>query len=162
MALLSKLVELPSLMVWEGARLRTTASMLSVLVWPCGMSFSHSPFPLPLCTAFLFYIRPPSFQPRERSVPFKAMLPPQHTALPLPFPSLLIDYSHLGISTRTPCYALSQCVFTPLTSLRRIQHSLLFLVHICNVKLTGRLDLKKQDSEPGLKTTSFGVFMCFT
>ena len=88
----------------------SSPSMLSfsgcVTLWHV---FQPFPFPLPLCTASLFYIPLLSTEERSRGsafafVPFKAMLPPQQqrtTARSLFLCRCLlhIDYSHLGIST---------------------------------------------------------------
>ena len=122
--------------LWSSPPARFHAFFARVTLWHV---FQPFPFPLPLCTAFLFYIRwPPSFQPRQRranrgTLPLKqcyrlSIPPPTRSSAPLPS-FLHIDYSHLGISTWTPCYALSQRVLTPLTSLWRTPRSLLFVVH---------------------------------
>ena len=104
----SILGELPSLIVRDGARPpcrrfaspRFHAFFAGMTLWHV---FQPFPFPLPLCTASLFYIPLPpsslSFQPRSAAeeafafVPFKAMLPPQQRTIarsfapPLPLPS---------------------------------------------------------------------------
>ena len=123
------------------------------------MSFSHSPFLspfLPLCTASLFYIRSPSFQRSAecgRSVPLKAMLPPQHatarSSSPVP-PSLHIDYSHLGISTWSRAFSVNALLLcTLLPSLSRIQHS--------EVELMDSVCLKVKREEV-MNKYLFGIF----